>query len=72
MKGPLGHMIPALANRKASAQAIWDHYTDRGVALHGMLVQIGDSITGRFGATEIVMGGPADRERLARELLELR
>lgn len=71
VKGPLARMIPALTGREPSAQAIWDHYRDRGLRLHAMLVQTGDRVDGPHAATETVMGGPEDRERVARELLEL-
>jgi LPPG:FO 2-phospho-L-lactate transferase len=69
IKGPLGEMIPALAQRAASAGAIAAHY---GALLTGFVVEQGDE-NGVSGvpvlATRTVMRTPRDRVRLARELL---
>ncbi len=69
VKGPLAEMIPTLAGREPSPQAIVDHY--QGL-LSGIVVERGDeaSVQGiaRY-ATSTVMGGKEDRLRLAREVL---
>ena len=69
VKGPLAEMIPALAGREASPRAIVEHY--QGL-LSGIVVERGDeSAVGDLPsyATATVMGGKADRLRLAREVL---
>ena len=71
VKGPLAHMIPSLAGVPASAQAIFDHYIDRGVNLVGMLIEDGDRITGPHQTAKTVMGGLDDRKRVAEAVLAL-
>jgi LPPG:FO 2-phospho-L-lactate transferase len=69
VKGPLADMIPTLAGRAASPQAIVEHY--QGL-LSGIVVERGDEqdVTGvATYATSTVMGGKEDRLRLAREVL---
>jgi LPPG:FO 2-phospho-L-lactate transferase len=69
VKGPLADMIRTLAEREPSAAAIADHY--RGM-LSGIVVERGDEATidtPRVLGTDTVMGGSADRARLAREVL---
>ena len=69
VKGPLAEMIPTLAGREPSPQAIVDHY--QGL-LSGIVVEGGDEASmqgiARY-ATSTVMGGKEDRLRLAREVL---
>jgi LPPG:FO 2-phospho-L-lactate transferase len=69
VKGPLGEMIPALAGRPASAAAICAHY---GELLSGIVVERGDGegIDIPVLATDTIMLERADRERLAREVLD--
>lgn len=70
IKGPLAAMLPALDGEAASAGAVARHY--RGL-LRGIVVEHGDeaTVTGcaARGASTI-MRGAADRERLAREVLD--
>ena len=73
VKGPLGHMIPSLAGRPASASAVADHYGQR---LKGWVVEDGDQH--EFANSELLLHGTAtvmkDRaasKRLAMELLLL-
>lgn len=66
VKGPLAAMIPALAGVPPSAVAVAAHYP----RLRGIVVERGDVVAGLpFLATETVMRGEADSERLARETL---
>lgn len=69
VKGPLADMMRTLALREPSAAAIADHY--RGL-LSGIVVERGDEATIDTPCvlgTDTVMGGSADRARLAREVL---
>ncbi len=69
IKGPLAEMIRTLAAREPCADAIAAHY---GELLSGMVVERGDEAGVRAKAvlgTDTVMGGSADRARLAREVL---
>jgi LPPG:FO 2-phospho-L-lactate transferase len=69
IKGPLAEMIPALAQREASALAIAAHY---GALLKGLVLERGDepaSCELPLLATRTVMRTRRDRVRLARELL---
>jgi LPPG:FO 2-phospho-L-lactate transferase len=65
VKGPLAEMIPALAGKAPSAAAVAAHYP----GLRGMVVERGDAVPVRALATDTVMRGPEDSERLAREVL---
>lgn len=67
VKGPLAEMIPALAGRAPSAEAVRAHYGD---LVDGMVVQRGDTVQGPVLHEEIVMGDRADRTRLAQAVLE--
>lgn len=69
VKGPLAHMLESLSGARPSAYAVAQHYGD---LLRGFVVEEGDQ--GAFDglpvlATRTVMGGAADRLRLAREVL---
>jgi LPPG:FO 2-phospho-L-lactate transferase len=69
IKGPLAEMIPALAQRDASALAIAAHY---GTLLKGLVLERGDeraTFELPLLATRTVMRTLRDRVRLARELL---
>ena len=66
VKGPLAEMIAELARRPASAAAVADHY--RGL-VDGFVAAAGDPVPGRVRHAQVVMGGRADRARLAREVL---
>jgi LPPG:FO 2-phospho-L-lactate transferase len=69
VKGPLAEMIASLAGREPSVSAIVDHY---GGLLSGIVVEESDVADVRglpCLGTRTVMGGKADRLRLARELL---
>jgi LPPG:FO 2-phospho-L-lactate transferase len=66
VKGPLAEMIPALDGVAPSASAIAAHYP----GLRGMVVERGDAVPLRALATDTVMRGPEDSERLAREVLQ--
>jgi len=65
VKGPLAEMIAELARRPASAAAVADHY--RGL-VDGFVAAAGDPVPGRVRHAQVVMGGRADRARLAREV----
>jgi LPPG:FO 2-phospho-L-lactate transferase len=65
VKGPLAEMIPALDGVPPSAAAVAAHYP----GLRGMVVERGDTVPLRALATDTVMRGPEDSERLAREVL---
>jgi LPPG:FO 2-phospho-L-lactate transferase len=70
VKGPLADMLRTLAGREPGAGAIADHY---GELLSGLVVERGDEASIRrlpVLGTETVMGGSADRARLAREVLQ--
>ena len=70
VKGPLAEMIPTLGGRDPSPSAIVAHY---GGLLSGIVVERGDEAAVTqvpCYATGTVMGGKADRLRLAREVLE--
>lgn len=69
VKGPLAEMIPTLGGREPSPGAIVEHY--QGL-LSGIVVERGDEDAVKSvpsHATATVMGGKADRLRLAREVL---
>ncbi len=67
VKGPLAAMIPVLAGVAPSAAAVAAHYP----RLRGIVVERGDTVAGLpVLATETVMRGEADSERLARETLD--
>ncbi|MFT3923167.1 MAG: 2-phospho-L-lactate transferase [Myxococcales bacterium] len=68
VKGPLAEMIPRLAHRVASPAAIVEHYAG---LLSGIVVEHGDEhgLSIPSYAASTVMGGKADRLRLAREVL---
>jgi LPPG:FO 2-phospho-L-lactate transferase len=66
VKGPLATMIPQLTAQPASAQAVARHY---GSLLAAMVVERGDSVEGRFLATDTIMKSREDRLRLAREVI---
>jgi len=67
VKGPLAAMIPALAGRPASAQAVMDHYEG---LVDAAVIETGDVVSGlpTLG-TQTIMGDRSDRARLAGELL---
>lgn len=70
VKGPLGGMVRSLAGREPSPEAVCDHY---GGLVDALVVEEGDG--GDLDwlpvlETQTVMGGRADRARLARELLD--
>ncbi len=68
IKGPLASMIPRLAGRPASAQSVVEHY--QGL-LDGAIVEAGDALEGLpCLSTQTIMGGRADRARLAREVID--
>ncbi len=70
VKGPLAEMVRTLSGLEPSPQAIVSHY--QGL-IHGMVVEHGDEGTLQEVpgfATKTVMGGAADRARLAREVLK--
>jgi LPPG:FO 2-phospho-L-lactate transferase len=70
VKGPLAEMIPALTGASPSAAAVARHYAG---LLAGIVVERGDeaAVTALPAhATDTVMRSRADRERLAREVLE--
>jgi LPPG:FO 2-phospho-L-lactate transferase len=66
VKGPLAEMIPALDGVAPSAAAVAAHYP----GLRGMVVERGDTLPLPAVATDTVMRGPEDSERLAREVLQ--
>ena len=67
VKGPLAQMIPNLALREPSAQAIAAHYR----RLDGIVIETGDTVDGVVShATSTIMGGREDRARLAEEVLD--
>ncbi len=69
VKGPLAEMLPSLAGRKPSAGAVVDHYEG---LVNAVVVESGDGpeVSGMpHLETATIMGGRADRTRLARELL---
>jgi LPPG:FO 2-phospho-L-lactate transferase len=67
VKGPLAEMIPSLAKREPSTNAIAEHY--RGI-IHGMVVEQGDGAARcPTLATRTVMTTLDDRVRLAGEVI---
>ncbi len=69
VKGPLADMVRTLSGLEASPQAIAAHY--RGL-VRGMVVEHGDAEALShlpMHETSTIMGGAADRARLAREVL---
>jgi LPPG:FO 2-phospho-L-lactate transferase len=68
VKGPLAEMIPRLAGREPSVRAIVEHYAG---LLSGVVLEQGDAELEDLPclSTQTVMGGKADRLRLAREVL---
>ncbi|MCA9531000.1 MAG: 2-phospho-L-lactate transferase [Myxococcales bacterium] len=69
VKGPLAQMIADLEGRPASARAALGHY---GELLNAVVVEAGDEAGFEVPAlgAATVMGGRADRERLARDVLD--
>ncbi len=67
VKGPLAAMTEPLEGRPPGAAAIAAHYGD---LLRGLVVEHGDAAPLRVLQTSTVMGGRADRARLAREVLD--
>ena len=70
VKGPLAELIPALAGRPASAEAVAEHYGD---LVDGWVIEEGDELnTGRpFLATHTIMSDQSQRKMLAGTVLEL-
>jgi LPPG:FO 2-phospho-L-lactate transferase len=69
VKGPLADMVRTLSGLEPSPEAIVAHY--QGL-VRGMVVEEGDASSIRnlpVHATHTIMGGAADRARLAREVL---
>lgn len=68
VKGPLAAMIPSLAGREPSANAIADHYRD---ILGGIVIERGDAATSGAPtfSTGTIMATRDDRVRLAREVI---
>ena len=70
VKGPLAGMIRSMARREPSPQSVCDHYDG---LVNALVVEHGDGeqVTGMpVWETATVMGGRADRTRLAQELLD--
>jgi LPPG:FO 2-phospho-L-lactate transferase len=70
IKGPLAEMLRELGGHEPCAGAIAAHY---GKLVSGLVVERGDAQSVRAPAvleTDTIMGGSADRARLAREVLQ--